>query len=509
MLLALVAATAFATYQPATVAPPIAVPPTRHCTVALLHGERFINGEAPHLGDYAPPAACPGPWAKVVLTWRTRIAGRQYDRIGALWIGRREIYRFTTAEPTPHGIDYTVSKDVTAYAPVLREPQSRVAELGNFTNKTYTGIYTIDASLTFYQAGPTSPAPSPADLILPIDNENDALPWFALDKPADSAQITYATLPRNIEHAALQVYSTSHGCDEFAYTNQSDAYAAAHKADGLCGGGPYREIDVRIDGKLASVIYPFPWIYTGGINPMLWRPLSAIDTLNIPPYRVDLDPFAGVLSDGRPHTFAISVFNDRGDWPTDANLFLWRDKGAAVTGGAIVRDTIPQPSLPRSHEPPVSARAGDFSTTASAEWYVSGYVETSHGRVRHSISTFADFTNRQHLDLDAGAQTARQFSNVFTGGSAQSALLDVRLSSPNVPKGAPYDLVIDAHVLQARFTQAGHRFCYERVLANALYKRAKNPANTIARGTNASTSTCTGRNAYHITKRAVDGALTP
>ena len=52
--------------------------------------------------SYAPPASCPGPWAKVILEADFSItAGIQYDRTANIWIGPTNIYFGTTAEDDP------------------------------------------------------------------------------------------------------------------------------------------------------------------------------------------------------------------------------------------------------------------------------------------------------------------------------------------------------------------------------------------------------------------------
>ena len=76
---------------------------------------------------------------------------------------------------------------------------------------------------------------------------------------------------------------------------------------GLCGGGAYRQIEVYVDGIIAGLAYPFPVVYTGGINPLLWRPLTGVFSFNVPPYEFDLTPFAGRLNDGRDHVLGIRV----------------------------------------------------------------------------------------------------------------------------------------------------------------------------------------------------------
>ena len=53
-------------------------------------------------------------------------------------------------------------------------------------------------------------------------------------------------------------------------------------------GTGFRETEVKIDGILAGIASIYPWIYTGGIDPGLWRPSPGIQTLSFEPYRVDL-----------------------------------------------------------------------------------------------------------------------------------------------------------------------------------------------------------------------------
>jgi hypothetical protein len=39
------------------------------------------------------------------------------------------------------------------------------------------------------------------------------------------------------------------------------------------------------------VVHPFPVIYTGGANPLLWRPLASLRAFDIPSMYLDLTPF--------------------------------------------------------------------------------------------------------------------------------------------------------------------------------------------------------------------------
>ena len=48
-----------------------------------------------------------------------------------------------------------------------------------------------------------------------------------------------------------------------------------------------------------------------------------MQTLDFRPYRVDLTPFAGVLSDGNAHTVAVSVYNANSYFLATANLLVY------------------------------------------------------------------------------------------------------------------------------------------------------------------------------------------
>lgn len=508
------AGSGFATYEPASVDAPVARPPVRHCSITLMRNRGFASF-APETAAYEPPHACPGPWNRVVLVLRTRVRGVQYDRIGEMWIGRDEIVRFSTAEPTKSGIEYTTEKDVTAYAPLLRSPQSIMVELGNVVNRTYTGVFYLTVRMTFYQATAHYPAPRSADVIVPVEDESGEIPANMTGRL--TAHLVH--LPRNIERARLEVYATNHGCDEFWYSNQSDAYAAAHKKDGLCPGGAYREIDVGVDGRIAGVVYPFPYIWTGGVNPMLWRPLSAIHTLNVPPYRVDLDPWAGVLSDGKPHRLTLTVFDDRGTWPMDGNLLLWTDRARARTGGAIVSDDIPAQPVLSSRERG-DAHGGTFAFFAHRRIHVRGYVDTSRGRVWHTIDQTMHFENRQTLDLKTGRQDAVQQTSFTTTTTTQRAAdrrmrrvivsypLDMQSVSVPAAQAKPYALVIEAAVRQGLHLRAARGRCDETVSSEATLKRLPHHVDAVARGRTVERNRCTGLfGNFDIHKASVDGTL--
>src|ERR1700760_4223666 len=75
-------------YQdPVTALPPVSRPPVRHCTVTVMQHDFANSYGQPFTGTVTPPAACPGPWTKVVMDWTGSVAGRQYDRLARGWPG--------------------------------------------------------------------------------------------------------------------------------------------------------------------------------------------------------------------------------------------------------------------------------------------------------------------------------------------------------------------------------------------------------------------------------------
>ena len=500
----------FKTYQPVTPASRVEHLRTPPCIVDLFRNRAFA-GDAPFLGSYAPK--CPGPWSRVLLRLDTRIKGTQYDRMGAVWLNRSELLRFTTAEPTKHGIAYSIEKDVTPYAALFSAPGSVVVELANYVNKKYDGVYHLDASLEFYRSRDAARAAALPDEVVPVDDELSAIPW----NTSGTLTETIGTLPRNLVRARLDVFASNHGCDEFWYSNVPDAYAKAHKSDGLCGGGTYREIDLAIDGKPASAVYPFPYIWTGGINPLLWRPLSAIDALNVPQYQVDLDPWAGVLSDGKPHTIALTVLNDRGLWPLDANLLLWRDARRARTGGRIVRQDVPLPSVQSMDR--LGQNGGTLTQIARSAWHVNGYVDTSAGRVWHALDTRMQFENGQLLKLRSGEQYSSQVTTFWTTVTTRTKWkthqfttltaypLTVNSAYPPPARTKPYALVIDAWVRQQRLVVSVPSACSTTVDAHATLKRLPDGSDAVATGTTNEVRNCVGSHRLRKSVRSRDGVL--
>ncbi len=395
--------------------PPISVPPTASCTVKILKNYPFQNF-TPATGTYTPPAACPGPWAKVVLTVETKVSGVQFDRVGAMWIGNDEIFRFTTSEPPGPQIHWTVQKDVTEYSNVLQSANPYAYSLGNVVNGTYTGIYYVTASLTFYEPGSGYPAATVPDDIIPIANTSSSTPWFTLNTSTDQASGA-VTVPPNTQSAVLELYASGHICEEFWYANESDAFESQFGSS--CGGTAYREIQVYVDGKPAGVALAYPYLYTGAIYPISWLPLTGYDTLDIPPYVFDLTPFVGLMNDGNPHTIAAQVFNDTGGfWLVDGDLLIAEDHGSAKTSGKLVYST-PAVANPEHYYENLNIQTGGNAFYSGADRVeASGYVDTSQGRITTTVNEHIGSDDIQYLtnpsSSSGGSETVALSANSNT-----------------------------------------------------------------------------------------------
>jgi len=373
-----------------TAQPPVSRPDTAHCTVTLA--DHFMSN-APDLspqrysGTIAVPDRCKGSWSKVVLDSTTSVTGRQYDRSGELDIGGVPVWFGTTQEPNgDEPTTFSFSKDITEFSALFKTPQPYSGGIGNYMSSVYTGNYDQTVTITFYLADRRHPAPRVPDRVVGV-------PISDLSPGSPTSSATLADLPRNITRARLETTLKGNGCDEQWFTAVPDSVAAEFPGDGLCAAGAYREALVSVDGTRAGAVGTFPHIYSGGIVPTLWRPVVAIDTLDMRPESLDLTPFAGRLVDGREHTiaFAMSPIGDR--WNVRAALFLWTDHHKARTSGALTSDTVAASPVTRTRTGQPTDGTVQYGETAARADRLSGYVDTSAGRVVTTVNTARRWSN--------------------------------------------------------------------------------------------------------------------
>ncbi|XP_071730111.1 peptide-N4-(N-acetyl-beta-glucosaminyl)asparagine amidase A [Rutidosis leptorrhynchoides] len=401
---------------------PIQLPNTKPCsTLILQHDFAYTYGSPPVSAPYSPPSNCPSTnFDTIVLEWTATCQGKQFDRIFGVWLSGVELLRSCTAEPRATGIIWTVKKDISKYYSLLmKNNQTLDVFLGNIVDSTYTGIYHVNISIHYYpaenkksrnlgQLGQLGQLGDPwADLIIPISRNlplNDGL-WFPIQNSSD-VQTKKFSIPQNAHKAVLEVYVSFHENDEFWPTNLPNEYILDNNLTGYAGNGPFREVEVSLDGAVIGAVWPFTVVYTGGVNPLLWRPITGIGSFDLPTYDIEITPFLGTILDGKTHDFSFSVTNALNVWFVNANLHVWIDKKSEMTSGKLLK----QKGSP-FHVSLVSNYTGlngTFVTKVTRSIKSTGWVQSSLGKIVTESTQEFRYINTMVIAKNADSQIVEQ-----------------------------------------------------------------------------------------------------
>jgi hypothetical protein len=380
----------------AVIEPPVPHPNETPCVVNLYQGAVFGADNVNF--TYMPPAGCPGPYATIVLSVDVSLdAGIQYDRTGTIWLAGLPLWFGTTAEPSPQQApSWHFERNVTDYTSTLASTQSGFVSIANYTNSTDTSVITSSAQLLFYPATADAVAPRVPDLVIPVSLPNGGT--GTLGNSSAVLSVT-STLPTNIVGASMDVYLQGQSGDEFWYTCVPDALASELES---CGGGTVREGEITVDGTPAGVAPVSPWIFTGGLDPYLWTPIPGVQTLNFEPFRVELSPFAGVLSNGAPHTFGLSVYGANNYFAVAGALFLYLDPQTKQVTGSVTSNTLtatPTVTATNSITATSGGYAGGVATDEVRSFDIQGTVQTRAGTIHQSVQQSTHFTNDQAFNI--------------------------------------------------------------------------------------------------------------
>lgn len=150
------------------------------------------------------------------------------------------------------------------------------------------------------------------------------------------------TFPTNIVEAYAEIYASGNGDEEFwvsthihffflstlsdgnsiQYFNVANEFLNDLPAGTTFGDGPFREVRLLVDGQLAGAAFPYAVIFTGGIIPTAWRPITSYGALDLPTYFLDLTPFVPIFADGKPHNITLSVSSAESDHTINQNWFV-------------------------------------------------------------------------------------------------------------------------------------------------------------------------------------------
>ena len=429
--------------------PAIAHPPLTPCTVPLVSGAVFGSSDANY--TYTPPAACPGPWSKVVLAVDLSLdAGVQYDRTGTLWLGGVNLWFGTTAEPSRKvAPSWHVERDVTDDTALFESGNTGHMLVANYTNSADTSVITGSATLQFYPATAAYPAPRTPDMIIPFAN-SAAGDTVGLNTGTDTLSRTL-TLPPNIERAVFDAVLQGQNDDEFWYTCVPANLATELES---CSGGAFREGLLTIDGKPAATAPVYPAIFTGGIDPYLWSPTPGVTTLDLKPFRMELTPFAGLLDTAGTHTLALSVADADDYFSVTGNLYLYLDRKAASDSGTLLADTL-APAVPSVATTQNTDAGGTLTatvdTSSSHGYAVAGRLQTSHGAVTTRLVQSSNFSNKQNFVISPSVYTQNIVQNTLT---TQAVTTTDNTGTHTVSHVDVYPLVVDtAETGAGSFTQ--------------------------------------------------------
>ena len=340
--------------------------------------------------------------------------GRQFDRLGLMFLGDVEVFRTSTAEPTAAGIIWTYIKEMEQYNALWMKEQKIIFDLGNIVDTTYTGPFYTTLTATFFTVPDSSPT---ADTVLPISagqSSNDLGSAFTL--PGQNASVSY-TFPHNIERAVISLSACGQATEEFWYTNTLNSNVAtfASTAGTLYGYSPFREVQLLIDGQLAGVSWPFPIIFTGGIVPGFWRPIVGIDAFDLRQHEIDVSPWLPLLCDGASHTFEIRVvgLNDDGAghatlsetvgsyWVVTGTIFLFLGEDESVTTGTLPSIDTPSPEIKISSSITTDSTGANesliYSTDVTRDVSITSTIKTSSGSRKASWTQSLSYSSFNSL----------------------------------------------------------------------------------------------------------------
>ncbi|KAF5377299.1 hypothetical protein D9615_006388 [Tricholomella constricta] len=228
----------------------------------------------------------------------------------AIFLSHTEIWRHSSAEPTKTGTIWNTIKDVTHFTFLFAQEGDLMMDFSNIIapELLLDGVFDVTLAATFYAPTAKFPVPQTADLILPLSNLSPTLPnFFTIDD--DLGAETKISLPENTVEAFVEIFCSGNSAEEFWYLNTPDEFVPYFpESTGVVGKGPFREVQVLVDGKLAGVVWPYAVIYTGGITPSNWRPLTSYGAYDAPTYWIDITPFLPtLLARNVAHTITLRV----------------------------------------------------------------------------------------------------------------------------------------------------------------------------------------------------------
>jgi hypothetical protein len=380
-----------------------------------------------HAYTWTPPAACQGPWQKVVLEAEYDYDDEENpsDYVAAgIWLGGVNLHFggrpliSRTAEPG------YVERDLTDYTALLRRPGSGSVVLDPSVTQQYinTPYIRATARILVYPVTGNALTPRKPDAIYPlVGGPTNRQNRMTLLFPGANTLAATLSLPRNVERAYLDVLLFggeflgggwlwwSCAPQGVGLPNLVPPHESYYQMFGNCTGGTFREAEISIDGEPAGIAPIAPWITQIDMKlfDRFYLSPEPVHSINVMPYRVDLTPFAGVLSDGAPHEVAVTVVKAAPDpgyvsFEASATLLVYRNAGTAIVSGAVTRNTLvgqaAQPTVESTLQNNGDATRGRVTTTLHRTFTIAGFIDTAQGRIHNRVAQTVDFSTVQRFD---------------------------------------------------------------------------------------------------------------
>ncbi|KAJ7596801.1 peptide N-acetyl-beta-D-glucosaminyl asparaginase amidase A-domain-containing protein [Mycena floridula] len=400
-------------------APPIVPKGGKFCKVVLLN-HTFGGGSfnAPAIVPYIPPTnqSCGdvGKWAAIHLNLSVYSIGTQYDRLGSIYLSHTEIWRTSSAEPTKTGTIWNTVKDVTHFTPLFAKQGDFMMDFSNIIapDLLLDAVFEVVVTATFYAPTKEFPTPKTSDYIVPLSNLSPTVAnYFTIAD--DNGGTTNVTFEDNTEEVYAEIFCSGNSAEEFWYLNTPDEFVDYFPAStGIIGKGPFREVQVMVDNQFAGAVWPYAVIYTGGITPSNWRPLTAYGAYDEPTYWIDLTPFLPLLLDQESHSITLRVLG-QGVAPTiNSNWFvsgsLHIRTGTSKTTGKIISYNAPALNIATDGHVAEGNVTVSTKVTASREFKVESLLHTSQGSKTVSFSQSLKYTNTQSYQDNGWVQWGNQ-----------------------------------------------------------------------------------------------------
>ncbi|KAK6529445.1 hypothetical protein TWF281_008618 [Arthrobotrys megalospora] len=407
------------------------------CSLPLLRHE-FINSYGkPAVAQYSPPPSC--DWNTVYFHIYTTSKGLQYDRLAFLFLDDIELWRTSTAEPTPDGILFKYTKDVTHFSTLLRGNGTLIFDMGNMVTDVLTGTFAVTLTAHYFKLD-LPPQQKAADVILPVSRmqgSNGQPGHFVL--PNDVAK-TSISVPKNLKKASLSIIASGNNDEEFWYTNVPDDLVNSFPNNTLLGHSSYREVQLYVDGVMVDAVMPIPTIYTGGVNPGLWKPIVCPHAYDLWEFEIDITPWlAGKTSviielkvvglggtGGRPEIGGAIGQN----WYVSGRTFFWTDPGAPQVKGGYSLEVFPTEinvgwTIDGAGEDQiVTYRTSVHRKTTISREFSGGRLSWHRFQTYRIESTLSANGNNQTLRADTHAVEGFQISK-YTGDTPSTGTLQV------------------------------------------------------------------------------------